>query len=132
MKVQLRYARVPGWRILADHYWFVSRDSTSCDRWEVWHSPDQIPFSKGYLHRNLLRPCSGVGARISKLAQKWRGKDAERLVKALYLSWDTYPYQRTYRALPGPNSNTYVAWVLRQANISYPLPWRAIGKNFHC
>jgi hypothetical protein len=41
-----------------------------------------------------------------------------------------YPHCQTYRYWPGPNSNTYVAWVLRQAGIDHPLGRLAVGKGF--
>ena len=31
---------------------------------------------------------------------------------------------------PGPNSNTFAAWVLREAGIEYPLHWKAIGSHY--
>ena len=41
-----------------------------------------------------------------------------------------YPYCERYRYWPGPNSNTFVAWVLRQAGIDQRLGRRAIGRNY--
>ena len=41
-----------------------------------------------------------------------------------------YPHRDTYRAWPGPNSNTYVAWVLRESNVSADLGPLAIGKDW--
>ncbi len=130
MIVELRYASIPSYRLFADHYWFVTRDCTSCDRWEIWHDASLTPLSRGYLHRNLLRPYSSVGGGPAQRATFWSGEDAERLTKTLWMSWDTYPYRFTYRALPGPNSNTYVAWILQEAQIRYPLSRRALGKSY--
>jgi hypothetical protein len=31
---------------------------------------------------------------------------------------------------PGPNSNTFVAWVLREAGVEHALDPRAIGRNY--
>src|SRR5713101_8836549 len=41
-----------------------------------------------------------------------------------------YPYRRRYLAWPGPNSNTYVAWVLRRAGVAADLDPRGIGKDY--
>ena len=35
-----------------------------------------------------------------------------------------------YHYWPGPNSNTFAAWVLREAGIEYPLHWRAVGSHY--
>jgi hypothetical protein len=50
-------------------------------------------------------------------------------VDALH-AWSSYPYRDTYRAWPGPNSNTYVAWVLRRSGVSADLSPKAIGKDW--
>ena len=42
-----------------------------------------------------------------------------------------YPYADTYRVWPGPNSNTFVAHVLRAApELRADLPATAIGKDY--
>jgi hypothetical protein len=42
-----------------------------------------------------------------------------------------YPYPRTYRTWPGPNSNTFVAWVGREVpELRLHLPPTAIGKDY--
>jgi hypothetical protein len=61
------------------------------------------------------------------LVAEWRGEQALALRRVL--SGD-YPYCDRYRYWPGPNSNTYVAWVLRQAGVDYPLDRLAVGKNW--
>src|SRR5947209_8250000 len=35
-----------------------------------------------------------------------------------------------YRYWPGPNSNTYPAWVLREAGVAGELPPKAVGKDY--
>jgi hypothetical protein len=125
--VELRRAGIPflGW--LAAHYWFVVRDEQRCERWEVWQTKNAGGRSIGHLHCNLKPPEAHVGGGPTRLIAEWRGDQALALQRAL--STD-YPYCDTYRYWPGPNSNTYVAWVLRQAGIDYPLGRLAVGKNF--
>jgi hypothetical protein len=43
---------------------------------------------------------------------------------------DAYPFCHRYLPWPGPNSNTFAAWVLRQARIKHRLPWQAFGRDF--
>jgi len=41
-----------------------------------------------------------------------------------------YPFCDRYLPWPGPNSNTFAAWVLEQAGIEHALGWKAIGRNY--
>jgi hypothetical protein len=42
-----------------------------------------------------------------------------------------YPWRSSYRLWPGPNSNTFVAWVARQVpELRLDLPTTAIGKDY--
>ena len=53
----------------------------------------------------------------------------ERVEKAVA----DYPYPSTYRTWPGPNSNTFTAWVgQRVPELNLKLPTSAIGKNYLC
>jgi hypothetical protein len=56
---------------------------------------------------------------------------AEALIPRIRTAVETYPYPERYRAWPGPNSNTFVAHVLRQVpELRVDLPPTAIGKDF--
>jgi len=60
-----------------------------------------------------------------------RGPEAVQLIKELKDLVPYYPYQQTYFMWPGPNSNTFVAWVARNiVNLNVELPNTAIGKDF--
>jgi uncharacterized protein DUF3750 len=42
-----------------------------------------------------------------------------------------YPYPHEYRAWPGPNSNTFTAYIARQVpELGLDLPSNAVGKDF--
>jgi hypothetical protein len=70
-----------------------------------------------------------VGGGPSRLAKEWEGDAALRLRAVLEKS-RTYPYCERYRLWPGPNSNSFVAWVLREAGIEYELDPRGIGRRY--
>lgn len=127
--MQLYRAGIPALGWIAAHFWFVVREGERCDRWEVWQRPDAGGRSTGHLHCNLKAPEAHVGGGPTRLVAEWRGVEAARLREVLSTS-DRYPFCRLYRYWPGPNSNTYVAWVLREARIEYPLGRLAVGKNF--
>jgi hypothetical protein len=63
------------------------------------------------------------------LAREWDGEKAARILRVLK-SVENYPFCETYRHWPGPDSNTFVAWVLREAGIDYKLGLKGLGRNY--
>lgn len=60
-----------------------------------------------------------------------RGAAAEPLIPKIAAAAKSYPYAGEYRAWPGPNSNTFTAWVTRQVpELEADLPPTAIGKDY--
>ena len=117
--VELWYAPLPRpLSLWAWHHYLVTRTGDAADRWEVWQSLDAGGQSVGYVHKNLMHPESGVGGGAAVCVFTWRGADAAALCRALARAWTHYPHRAVYRAFPGPNSNTFVAWVLRRAGLS--------------
>ena len=59
------------------------------------------------------------------------GEAASDLIPRIEQAIASYPYPRTYDAWPGPNSNTFVAWIIRQVpGFEVNLPNTAIGKDY--
>jgi hypothetical protein len=60
-----------------------------------------------------------------------RGAAAEPLIPRIERAVRSYPYGDEYRAWPGPNSNTFTAWVTRAVpELEVDLPSTAIGKDY--
>ena len=132
--VQLRCASLPFiFGFFADHYWFVVfEDGTSAgQRWEVWQTKNAGGHSLGHVHRDLKHPDADVGGGPTRIVSEWRGAAAEKL-RCVLERPEAYPHCQRYHYWPGPNSNTFAAWVLRQAGIDYPLDGRAIGCTYGC
>ena len=130
MIVELRHAPLPFIGVLAVHCWFVVRDDAGgCSRWEVWQTPDAGGSSIGHVHRDLKGPDEGVGGGPMRVAARWHGESAQR-IRTILEEIERYPHCRRYRYWPGPNSNTFAAWVLREAGIEYAFPWQAFGARF--
>jgi len=81
------------------------------------------------VHRDLKDPDAGVGGGPSRLVFEWEGAAATRIAEVLRNA-STYPYCQRYRMWRGPNSNTFVAWVLREAGVEHARDPRAIGRNY--
>ena len=60
-----------------------------------------------------------------------RGARAELLISRVEAAVGNYPFAREYRVWPGPNSNTFTAWITRQVpELRVDLPPTAIGKDY--
>ena len=130
MRVELRYASLPApIGLFAVHYWFVIFDEGKPERWEVWQTKNAGGRSIGHLHCDLKGPDDGVGGGPACTAMTWEGEAASSL-KRILVNSESYPYCHRYHYWPGPNSNTFATWVLRQAGIDFPLVRRAIGCRY--
>ena len=70
------------------------------------------------------------GAEPQLLAER-RGPGVGALIDRIEAAVERYPWGSTYRLWPGPNSNTFVAFVARQVpELGLDLPPTAIGKDY--
>jgi hypothetical protein len=66
-----------------------------------------------------------------RLLKEHRGMGVDRLITAVDSAAQAYPWPNTYKAFPGPNSNTFTAWVARQVpELDLNLPLSAIGSGY--
>ena len=66
-----------------------------------------------------------------ELLGELRGGTAAAVIERIEAAVAAYPYSATYRIWPGPNSNTFTAFVLREApELRVDLPPTAIGKDY--
>ena len=131
--VQVYASRTFGWRgAFAVHTWIAAKPAGAAHytRYEVigWRmyggrsglsiSDDAAPDAEWY------------GA-APTLVDDVRGASAEAVIAKLPAAAASYPYSTTYRAWPGPNSNTFVAHVGRAIpELGLNLPSIAIGKDY--
>jgi Protein of unknown function (DUF3750) len=60
-----------------------------------------------------------------------RGAGVDQLIERAQAAVASYPYPNSYRAWPGPNSNTFMAYIARQVpELAFHLPSNAVGKDF--
>ena len=66
-----------------------------------------------------------------RLLSEHRGPEAAHLLVALDAAARSYPWPDEYRAFPGPNSNTFTAWISREVpGLNLNLPLSAIGSSY--
>lgn len=57
------------------------------------------------------------------------GDEAEILIGQIRAAVDSYPFPNDYKMWPGPNSNSFVAWIaLEVPELGLDLPAKAIGR----
>ncbi|WP_411360182.1 MULTISPECIES: DUF3750 domain-containing protein [unclassified Pseudidiomarina] len=60
-----------------------------------------------------------------------RGAEAARLIPQIAEASQRYPWANEYQAVPGPNSNTFPAWIALQfPELGLELPFSAIGSGY--
>ena len=125
-------AKVWGWRgVVADHTWIATKakDSLSYTVYEVigWR---QRRFNSVLRIEQDLPDRKWFGSIPIPLIEI-SGPEAEEMVQRVDEAARNYPYPSWYRVYPGPNSNTFTAWIAeRVPELNLDLPLRAIGKNF--
>jgi hypothetical protein len=68
-----------------------------------------------------------------RVIYKMEGNEAARIIPAIEASVQNYPHQKkgSYNVWPGPNSNTFVAWVVRHTSgFNAELSPVAVGKDW--
>ena len=130
--VQVYAARAVSWRgVFAVHTWIAvkARGAAAYTRYEVlgWGVDRGAPA----VRVNRTGPDNHwFGDRPEKLVDL-RGDGVDAIVAKVEAAVAAYPYPSSYRTWPGPNSNTFTAWVGREVPaLRLKLPPTAIGKDY--
>jgi hypothetical protein len=92
--------------------------------WRGHHGSSVLGIRKGIPDRYWY------GSR-PELIQLKKGKGVDELIDKIDKAARTYPWKTMYKAFPGPNSNTFTAWVgLRVPELGMDLPFSAIGSSY--
>lgn len=60
-----------------------------------------------------------------------RGEKATKIIEETQILIEKYPHKNSYTLFPGPNSNTFVSYIIRNIDdIKIELPPHAIGKDY--
>ncbi len=66
-----------------------------------------------------------------RLLKAHTGDGVDELIDAIDHSARQYPWKTVYKVLPGPNSNTFTAWIAKHVSeLELELPITAIGKSY--
>ena len=130
--VQVYAARTVGLRgAFGVHTWIAVKPAgaASYTRYEVigWGVDSGMPS----IRVNRTGPDNyWFGAPPDKLADL-RGDGVDAIIAKIEQAVKSYPYPSSYRTWPGPNSNTFTAYVARKVpELRLDLPPTAIGKDY--
>ncbi|MGH7357385.1 MAG: DUF3750 domain-containing protein [Candidatus Rokuibacteriota bacterium] len=130
--IQVYAARAVGLKgALGVHTWIVLKPSgaPAYTRYEVvgWGVDRGAPA----VRVNRTGPDNyWFGSRPDLLAER-RGDGVDLLIARIEAAVRDYPYPSSYRTWPGPNSNTFTAFVARSVpELRLDLPPTAVGKDF--
>jgi len=130
--VQVYGADVLGFRgKFAIHTWVATKPKDAANYgifqvigWRLRRGRPALSVSEG----NPARPWFGSPAVL--LLEK-RGAEAEALISRVHEAVDSYPFANEYKMWPGPNSNSFVAWIgLEVPELGLDLPAKAIGQSW--
>lgn len=66
-----------------------------------------------------------------RLLRDLRGEGVDTMIAAVDRAARSYPWPDSYEAFPGPNSNTFTAWISRRVpGLGLELPFSAIGSGY--
>lgn len=130
--IQVYAAPTFGWRgWFAVHTW-VATKGTGDDGYTVyevigWRQRRGLPVVR--IERDAPDRY-WFGERPKLLADR-RGDGVDDLIARVDSAARSYPWADRYEAFPGPNSNTFTAWIIRQVpEIEAELPFSAIGSGY--
>lgn len=121
-----------GWRgWFAIHTWIAAKRTgeSAYTIYEVigWRASQEIPVVRV---AQDLPDRHWFGAR-PQLLKEHRGEGVDALIDAVERAVRDYPWQTEYKVFPGPNSNTFIAWIGRQVpELGLDLPFSAIGSGY--
>ena len=130
--VQVYAARAVSWRgYFGVHSWVAVKPAGAQTYtvyevigWRLRHSDSAVAI------RNRGPDERWFGAAPELLADR-RGPGAEALIARIDRAAREYPYAAEYSVWPGPNSNTFTAWIARAVpELEIDLPPTAIGKDY--
>ena len=130
--LQVYGASAWGWRgWFAIHTWIATKpaNADSYTVYEVigWRQRRGLPAMR--IEKDL--PDRYWFGQRPRLLKDVRGESAGKLIEAVDKAAKSYPWPDTYKAFPGPNSNTFTAWIVKQVpGLGLDLPFSAIGSGY--
>lgn len=130
--VQVYAARCSGWLgCFGVHTWFAVKPS-GARAYTVYEVTDRHLRRSGsaVVIRNRAPDAPWAGNPPALIADR-RGPDVDAMIERIDKTVRAYPYADEYAVWPGPNSNTFTAYIARAVpELAVDFPPTAIGKDY--
>ena len=130
--IQVYGANAWGWRgWFAIHTWIAAKRTN-----EKFYTVYDVVGWRSHRNKPVMRIAQDIPDRYwygekPRILKELKGAGVDPLIDAIDQAARDYPWQTTYKAFPGPNSNTFVAWIARQVPaLELDLPFSAIGRGY--
>jgi hypothetical protein len=129
--VQVYGARAMGVKGYFGVHTWVAVKPTDAPEWTVYEVIGwRLRWSDNVVVVRVRQPDTWFGSQGELYAEK-RGAGVDELIKRIDQAARSYPYAASYTLWPGPNSNTFTAWIGRAVpELEMDLPATAIGKDY--
>jgi len=125
-------ARAWGWRgWFAIHTWIAAKRTG-----EFAYTVYDVVGWRAYGGRSVLKIAQDTPDRYwygnkPRILKAHSGNGVDKLIDAVDKAAHAYPWKTTYKAFPGPNSNTFTAWIAKEVpELELDLPLSAIGSGY--
>jgi hypothetical protein len=130
--VQVYGARTMGAKgVFGVHTW-VATKAANAEEWTVYEVIGwRLRYSPSVVVVRERAPDGRWFGAEPELYADRRGAGVDELIGRIEQAVRDYPYAAQYRVWPGPNSNTFTAWIARAVpELAIDLPATAIGKDY--
>ena len=130
--VQVYGARTFGAKGLFGVHTWIAVKPTEAQQWTVYEVVGwQLRWADSAILVHSRTPDARWYGAVPELYSDRRGPGVDALIERIDKAARAYPYGAEYRAWPGPNSNTFTAWITRSVpELAVDLPATAIGKDY--
>jgi hypothetical protein len=125
-------ARAWGWRgWFAIHTWIAAKRTG-----ETYYTVYDVVGWRSHRGSPVMRVSRDIPDRYwfgekPRILAEHRGDGVDELINAVDNAAKNYPWKATYKVFPGPNSNTFTAWIGKQVpELNLDMPFTAIGSGY--
>ena len=125
-------ARAWGWRgWFAIHTWIAAKRTG-----ETSYTVYDVVGWRGHRGQAVMRITKDIPDRYwfgekPRILVEHTGAGVDKLIDDVDRAANAYPWKTTYSVFPGPNSNTFIAWIAKQVpDLELDLPFAAIGSGY--
>jgi hypothetical protein len=130
--IQVYGARTVGWKgAFGVHTWVAVKPSNAT-QWTVYEVVGwRLRWAESVVVVSHRAPDGRWYGSEPELYADRRGEGVDEMIARIQKAAESYPYAKEYGLWPGPNSNTFTAYLTRSVpELGADLPGTAIGKDY--